>query len=316
MVDLKLKLPDGFLDEEERCGYLVSKKMKEVWAVELDLFAEFDRVCRKYDIQYFASSGTMLGAVRHHGFIPWDDDMDVMMMRDQYEKLCKIAEKEFSYPYFFQTEYTDPGSLRGHAQLRNSMTTGGLVEEIKNKVPINQGIFFDIFPLDAIPDDELERKRFLNKIMHMKQKLWKKANFTIRYLPARTRWKRPIKYLLHGVLSLLIKPEDIKMEFRHFEQACQQYNDQETKYVDLISFRGNDKFKRRRCHFKTRIYVPFEFLQMPICKDYDAALTNIFGNWHKLVKGTSLHGGVIFDTGRPYTDYLKGKLSHDGNNFN
>ena len=69
MVDLKHKIPENFIAEEIRCGYKVTQQMKEVWAVQLDLFAEFDRVCRKYGIKYVASGGTLLGAVRHHGYI-------------------------------------------------------------------------------------------------------------------------------------------------------------------------------------------------------------------------------------------------------
>ena len=118
MVKLNINLPQNFLDEETRCGFTISEKLKEVWAVELDLLSEFDRVCKKYGIKYIASGGTMLGAARHHGFIPWDDDVDLMMMRDEYDKLCEIAPTEFKHPYFFQTEDTDPGFMRYFARLR------------------------------------------------------------------------------------------------------------------------------------------------------------------------------------------------------
>ena len=149
-MNIKLSLPSGFLEEEVRCDYTVSKEMKKVWAVELDLLSEFQRVCKLHDLKYSVCGGTLLGAIRHKGFIPWDDDIDVMMMRDEYEKLCKLAD-EFKHPYFFQTEETDPGSLRGHAQLRNSETTGILKRELKFKRPFNQGVFIDIFPLDNCP---------------------------------------------------------------------------------------------------------------------------------------------------------------------
>ena len=124
MVELKLKLPEHFLEEEVREDYTVPAKMKEVWAVQLDLLAELMRVCEAHGIQYYADAGTLLGAVRHRGYIPWDDDLDVMMMRPDYEKLCAAASGEFRDPYFFQTQETEPGTLREHAQLRNSMTTG------------------------------------------------------------------------------------------------------------------------------------------------------------------------------------------------
>lgn len=160
MVPLKIQIPEAFLREEIRCGYTVCRQMKQVWAVMIDLLVEFDRVCKKNHIIYYASGGTILGAVRHKGFIPWDDDIDIMMMRSEYNKLYNIAGREFKHPYFFQTEWTDRGSLRGHAQLRHSMTTGILTSEYKQHFSFNQGIFIDVFPLDAIPDDQdLFKKR-------------------------------------------------------------------------------------------------------------------------------------------------------------
>ena len=156
MVDLNINLPEGFLNEEVRCGYTVTRQRKEIWAVELDLLAEFDRVCRKYDLKYCADGGTLLGAVRHQGYIPWDDDLDVAMLRRDFEKLNEIAPKEFKKPYFWQTEETDPGSARGHAQLRNSDTTSIIALEYKHQRHnnFNQGIFIDIFPFDTVIDDE------------------------------------------------------------------------------------------------------------------------------------------------------------------
>lgn len=85
---------DDFLKEENRDGYIVSPLMKKVWSVELDLLSELDRVCKKYDIKYYAAFGTLLGAVRNKGFIPWDDDIDVCMLRDDYARLKEVAKDE------------------------------------------------------------------------------------------------------------------------------------------------------------------------------------------------------------------------------
>ena len=103
MVELAtLKIPNGFFEEEERNGYVITKKRKEIWAVEIDMLLKFIYVCEKHNLKYFADSGTLLGAARHNGFIPWDDDIDVAMLRKDYDKFCKIAINEFKYPYFFK----------------------------------------------------------------------------------------------------------------------------------------------------------------------------------------------------------------------
>ena len=91
MVKLEIELPEGFLDEEIRCGYTVTAKAKRAWAVQMDLLHKLDEVCKKYNLRYFADSGTLLGAARDKGYIPWDDDIDIVMLREDYEKLRDVA---------------------------------------------------------------------------------------------------------------------------------------------------------------------------------------------------------------------------------
>ncbi|MDE7248566.1 MAG: LicD family protein, partial [Lachnospiraceae bacterium] len=90
----------SFFKEEIRSDFLVDEKRKKIWAVELQILEKIDEVCRKHHITYYAHYGTLLGAVRHQGFIPWDDDLDIAMFRDDYEKFQKIAAEEFTEPYF------------------------------------------------------------------------------------------------------------------------------------------------------------------------------------------------------------------------
>ena len=128
-----LKIDKDFFKEEVRCNYTVSSKMKKVWAVELDMLKKIEEICDKYEITYYADSGTLIGVVRHNGFIPWDDDIDIVMKRDDYNKFLDVAEKELKYPYFLQTAYTDKGYCRAHAQLRNSSTTGFILDDEKRE---------------------------------------------------------------------------------------------------------------------------------------------------------------------------------------
>ena len=149
-MNIRLKLPDGFLDEEERCGYRVSKEMKKVWAVELDLLAEFDRVCRKHNLRYLATGGTLLGAVRHQGYIPWDDDLDIEMLREDYLKLLKVLPSELPDNYALQTNETDPGYFFTYAKLRDKRSTLSEVNHY-DRIFRYKGIYIDIFPLEKNP---------------------------------------------------------------------------------------------------------------------------------------------------------------------
>ena len=95
------------LNEEVMDGHTVTADMKKLWAVEMDLAKKLLEVCKKYNLKIWAEGGTLLGAVRHKGFIPWDDDLDFVMMRDDFEKLIEIGPKEFNEPYFLQTIYNN-----------------------------------------------------------------------------------------------------------------------------------------------------------------------------------------------------------------
>ena len=308
MVDLDIQLPEKFLEEEVRCDYAVTKQMKEVWAVELDLLCKLLDVCNKHGITIFASGGTMLGAIRHKGFIPWDDDIDMMMFREDYERLCKIAPLEFEHPYFFQTEYTDLGSLRGHAQLRNSDTTGILKGEIKEKYKFNQGIFIDIFPLDNVPDEDFQRKKQARRIKYYKRKAFLWSILTTRYREEKSLsligFTKKIIALFFG--KMISKKHLEEKAYRKFEKECQKYNEKQTRLVSTLSLDADEKiFYKYRKDYIELVDFPFEFIKIPVGKEYDHALHQRYGNYKKIIKGGSCHGGVIFDTEKPYVEYLK-----------
>lgn len=132
-----------FYKEEVRCGYTVNEKTKRVWAVQLEMLDEVERICKANGLKYFADSGTLIGAIRHEGYIPWDDDIDLVMLREDYDKFVQIAPKWLKEDLVLQTVYTEKNYLRGHAQIRNSKTCG--CNEEDKKAGYNCGIFIDIF---------------------------------------------------------------------------------------------------------------------------------------------------------------------------
>jgi len=140
-----------FFKEETRCGFLVTTERKKIWAIELDLLKKFDSVCQRHGLCYFAFVGTLLGAIRHDGFIPWDDDIDLAMPRDDYEKMLALG-KEFEYPYFLQTPWSDKDYYYSFAKLRNSLTS--FVSKNFLYADFNQGIHLDFHPIDIWHPDE------------------------------------------------------------------------------------------------------------------------------------------------------------------
>ena len=309
MAEINLKIPEGFLNAEERCGHYVSSEMKNVWAVELDLLNEFMRICQKYNIKWLADAGTILGAVRHKGFIPWDDDIDVILMRNEYDKFCEVAKKEIKYPYFFQTEETDPGCMRPHVQIRNSSTTGIIKGDLNSGKKFNQGIFLDVFPIDDIPNDERELNEFLNKIYKARRKVDVIKKFTANYKPASKWYKRPFKALIYYVLKIF--GVSYGRYFNKFLDMMKIYNNSNSERVAKLVFIPLNKSRRiwNRKDLKDVIYMPFEFLKIPVPSGYENILNRFYGDWHKFVKGVSTHGKMFFDTERPYTYYTEAR--HD-----
>lgn len=287
-----------FFKEEVRCDYLVSSTMKEIWATQLEILNEIKSICEKHNIKYFAIGGTLLGALRHNGFIPWDDDLDIAMFRDDYNKFCAIAPSELSHPFFFQSEYSDPGYLLRHAKVRNSLTTGILMSQKDKKFTFNQGIFVDIFPLDRIPNDILERTSYYEELYQVWGKVYEyssKANRENNYD--------------ENLDKELCKINAVQYN-KKYEELCARYKDFDTNEIAILCLTisanksVNNNFVWDVSLFDDICMKDFEFIKIPIPMQSDAILQKQYGNWKEFVKAPSCHGEVFFDTNHSYIHYL------------
>lgn len=312
-MDIKTEFPPGFFKEEAKT-IIVSPETKRLWAVLLDLLLEFDRVCRKNGIKYMIDGGTLLGAVRHGGFIPWDDDIDVIMLREEYEKLNRIAASEFSAPYFWQTNDTDSDHGRGFARLRNSSTTYMLCSEMsggKSLFHHNQGVLIDVFICDNIPDRAEERSPFLKRLSKLQSRAWTLRNqghapWSMGLVSRIPEFIRKLGYLL---LSSISKKNVSQRLLKRLDAEAQYYYRTPTEYVSHLTFCATEGsrffYMFSRKFFENLTEIEFEGYKFPATVHWDEYLTGFYGNWRKHVVGAGGSGKVFIDLDRPYTDYLK-----------
>lgn len=280
-MNIKHFPPEVFLEEEVRCGYKITSEMKKVWAVQLDLLQELQRVCDKYGLMIYAEGGTLIGAIRHGGYIPWDDDIDVSMFREDYDKLMEVGQKEFGGFYFLQTVYSDEHYTRRHAQLRNTETSvwskGGKPRKCNN------GIFIDIFVLDGIPSDPRSVRKYERKVWHAKQRLKIVSKF-INSLPV------PVYRFLRHKVPLLSD----RCLFSKYEQQLRSVPVDDSWLVCTVCSRTSAPFKFKECYAESYL-ADFEYVKIRVMAGYDSVLRIQYGDYMIPAKEPSLHGSMVFD---------------------
>lgn len=262
-------LPEQFWDGVICCDYEVSQNMKKVWAIELDLYRKFAKVCQENNLTYFTDGGTTLGAIRHKGFIPWDDDFDVCMPRNAYEQLKKLSNK-FEKPYFLQNAYTDQEYGYSFMRLRNGNTT--VVVPPFNYCRFNQGIYIDIFPLDKVTkEDYLPRRKKINDLI-MKNSTYMRRNYP-------NKSERDTA-LMEQYFDRLSNPISI---FDEIEKLAMQDEDKETEYISLLVSTLYDASKKiwPKKIFDDYVEKKFESIKVRVPIGYDEQLHIYFGEYMK-----------------------------------
>ena len=222
------KKKDFNLEEEMICDHLVTADVKRLWAVEMDLAQQLRAICEKHNIRYYAGGGTLLGAVRHQGFIPWDDDMDFLMLKKDYDRFCEVAAKELKEPYCFQSSFA-------MSRIRNSNTTGCTMVEMKNALPsTNLGIFIDIFPLLSIPDNRFLRRIHGLQVYVMRVARRGEREITLKKYFGNLTWKNWLspKVIIWKAITLFGE-KDLKKKYMNL---CSKYENKKCEEVGITTF--------------------------------------------------------------------------------
>ena len=278
----------------DKYGRVNVEEVRELQKCQLEILREIDRVCTKHNLVYCLALGSCLGAVRHGGFIPWDDDIDIYMPIEYFEKLEKCR-KSFKTPYFLQTHKSDPDYRLMIGRVRNSETT--LIEESEINQDINHGIFVDIYPLFHCPKGKIRVKKVIFASMLYRLLLYGE--------PPK---KRGTVMKVGSFILLKVIPNKLRDKLQHL---CYHYF-RKQRFTGWLSSLYGDEVTMK---FPYDWLFPacrrvFEDMQVYIPANADKYLKYTYGDYMKLppVQERKFHHSyVCVDLDKPYTVY-KGKL--------
>lgn len=297
---------DKFLEPETRCGYYISEEQKKLWSLEMETYEKLAEVCNKHGLKFFVSCGTLLGAVRHKGFIPWDLDMDVCMPRTDYDKLIYIAADEFRDPFELQTTDAEHDFFVGFGKLRNSKGTMFFKGDAGKQC--NHGVWVDIFPLDNVSDNETE---WLKQSKHVQRyhylchaHVYGKV-FYRHYEDKVWEWN-----LAKSWAAFLCRVKSFAWLNQKFLDAVQQYNSQDTKRTGMISLGAAPEKKYNKNYYsiykedyEELVYLDFEYLKVPAPKGWHRYLETTYGDYMELPDASRRKAKYLENVIDPYTPY-------------
>lgn len=247
-----------------------SQTLRKIQLVQLELLQEADRICKKCNIHYNIIAGTLLGAVRHDGYIPWDDDADIALLREEYEKFRKACETELDTSrFYFQDHRNTSGYRWGYGKLRRKNTL--FFREFQEHMSYEQGIFIDIFPLDAVPQNYILRSIKNFECFCVRKILWSEVGKIADKNPCKRKW--------FSLLSNI--PE--KWIFGHYQKMIKKSEKINSEWVRILMFpTPNKEWGYLKKWYENSTDIRFEGITFQGIQDYDEYLSFKFGNYMEL----------------------------------
>lgn len=269
--------------------------MNDLQKEELNLLKAFLSICEKHSIKYFLVCGSALGAVKYHGFIPWDDDIDVGLFRDDYERFLEIAPAELTRGLFLQNSASESNSPFIYSKLRESNTT--YIEKSASDLNINHGVYIDIFPLDGYP---MRRMKML--LFELKKQVLKRI-ISSAFIP--NKWYK--KMFLYPVRKIVLR-DRLNYYVNKYSNHVKHYYLSKSEYVcNHGNWQGKLEYAPKE-QYGNGVMMEFEGLTVRVPERYDEYLTQKYGDWRAdLPKDQQVghHYAEVIDLSRPYTDYIE-----------
>ncbi len=249
---------------------LDNETLEKVQMVELEMLIELDRICRKNNIRYTIIGGTLIGAKRNGGFIPWDDDIDVAMLRGEYEKFRKACKTDLDHSrFYFQDHRNTRGYRWGYGKLRRKDTL--FLREHQEHMPYEQGIFLDVFPHDGVPNAYLARVLHNFQCFLIRKLLWSEVG----KVADKSGFKRK--------LYLLMSKASARKIFSSYHKLIHRSNQKQYKRVRALMFPTFGKeYGYKREWFEPGEDIEFEGLRFQCMKGAEEYLRFSYGDYMKL----------------------------------
>ncbi len=255
--------------------------LKKLHRLELEILKDFISVCQKHHLEYFGIAGTAIGVLRHGGFIPWDDDLDIALSREDYETFLKVADQELSDRYIIMNarNYPEWPSMVTRLILKGTRFREACYADVK--VPL--GIFIDIYPYDHLSDDPKKRKKQMwDAWFYSKLQILRGVKKPVLQFKG---WKADVVHAAcfvahYGMKALRISPQWLE---KKCEEASQRHNDETgSEYVDFLcdTTKGMNMYKQSDLYPLQK--MQFEDIEMFFPHSMDANLTNMYGDYMTL----------------------------------
>ena len=250
-------------------------ELKTLQKIELEILKSIIRVCKDNEIEYFIIAGTALGAARHGGFIPWDDDIDIGMTRSNYDKFLSVAQNALGNDLFLQTSTTDLNSPFYFAKVRKNGTR--FLEDYCKDIDMHHGIFVDVFPYDNIPDNCLLRREQQLSV-RMLYNLYVSRALKGTSVLQKGFWGK-LKVLVRKTVHYLIVPIPREYFFKLLDKKMKIYNNGKTEYKTNLL----DRRSSRKAIDDETIYplkeVDFNGILVSTLNRTDVLLTKTYGDY-------------------------------------
>ena len=282
--------PEYFCDEI-REGFFVSEAMKFYWAGQLAVLSEIDKLCRKHDINWYADCGTLLGAVRHKGYIPWDDDIDIAMFRDDYNRFMELAKTEFSDELLVRSsDFGDFDMPFGRVLNKGAYNFDSKFIAKYKGCPFSVGV--DIFPMDSIYEDadkEEDRVKRGKRIYSLLEGIRHKSLSDAEIQKGIAIVER------ENNIVITRKKDPLKELLKLFDQIAKENNDENSEEIAvMIVWMGEGDAKFPRSCYDSWSEIPFETTKVRAPDGMNDVLEAYFGDYMKPVRGTASHGYPVY----------------------